>query len=76
MSKKDFIALADALRGMEPILPAGASEIGKARWEKWREMVDKLADFCQSQNSQFKRDRWLSYIAGECGPNGGKLAQS
>jgi len=73
MSKKDFIALADTLRGMEPILPAGASEIGKARWDKWREMVDKLADFCREQNPQFKRDRWLGYIAGTNGKNGGTV---
>jgi len=34
--------------------------------------LDRLARFCASQNPLFKRDRWLSYIAGEVGPNGGK----
>ena len=32
-----------------------------------------LADFCQSQNSNFNRERWLGYIAGTNGPNGGTL---
>jgi hypothetical protein len=42
-------------------------------------MRDALADFCAAQNSRFDRERWLgrcwndSYIAGECGPNGGKV---
>jgi hypothetical protein len=36
-------------------------------------MRDALADFCASQNSRFDRERWLGYIAGECGPNGGKV---
>jgi len=37
------------------------------------EQIGELADFCKSQNSQFDRERWLAYIAGECGPNGGTV---
>jgi hypothetical protein len=35
--------------------------------------IARLADFCQEQNPNFNRKRWLSYIAGECGPSGGKV---
>ena len=26
----------------------------------------------EAQNPNFDRERWLAYVAGECGPNGGK----
>ncbi len=64
MSKKDFIALADAIREHNQHLAPDDK-----RFEAGH--LDTLADFCKSQNSNFMRDRWLSYIAGECGPNGG-----
>ncbi len=62
MTKKDFIALADVIRNTNtiflsrPFTPTA---------------ISALADFFQSQNMNFNRSRWLSYIAGECGPNGG-----
>jgi hypothetical protein len=80
MSKQDFIALANVVRELWPNLAipanlstpqAHAEKNGQqAQWLKTREA---LADFCAQQNSNFKRDRWLSYIAGECGPNGGAV---
>lgn len=36
-------------------------------------VITCLADFCQSQNPRFMRDRWLGYIAGTCGKNGGSV---
>lgn len=66
MSKKDFIALADAIKENNRF-----DGPGTLRGMFSDEQLNVLADFCQSQNSNFKRDRWLSYIAGECGPNGG-----
>jgi hypothetical protein len=66
MSKKHFIALADAIREHNEI----ENQFGGAFDEKH---LDTLADFCQSVNGNFNRERWLSYISGECGPNGGKL---
>lgn len=36
-------------------------------------IAGELADFCKSQNGAFKRDRWIAYINGECGPNGGEV---
>jgi hypothetical protein len=69
MSKKDFIALADALR---PIIegPVMVHETGKPTRTIQDDLARAMADFCAGQNPQFKRDRWLSYLRGECGPSG------
>jgi hypothetical protein len=60
MSKKNFIVLADYLRDTEgycePFTP---------------KQIEHLANFCHSQNPNFKRERWIAFIAGKCGPNGG-----
>ncbi len=68
MSKKDFIALADAIREANS---HGHDTNGHYFFGPLQ--IALLCDFCQSQNSRFNRERWLSYIAGECGPNGGKV---
>lgn len=62
MTKKDFIALADLIREDRLLFPVD-------------ECITLLADFCQSRNPAFDRERWLAYIAGKCGPNGGKAKQ-
>ena len=67
MSKKDFIALADAIRESNERFESGA--VTAKRFTE--EHCCVLADFCQSQNRNFMRERWLDYIAGKCGPNGG-----
>lgn len=68
MSKKDFIALADAIRewndsesGTDGARPFTTAHLGV------------LARFCAKQSLAFKRDRWLDYIAGKCGKNGGAV---
>ena len=66
MSKKDFIALANVLRGTRP------SVQGFAR-SQWTRDKDALAEFCKRQNPRFKRERWLGYIEGTCGPSGGRV---
>jgi hypothetical protein len=63
MTKKHFIALADHIKGANqecdpPVFDGNA--------------IHCLARFLAQQNSKFKRERWLSYVAGECGPSGGK----
>lgn len=65
MSKKDFIELADTLRSFNKrhMIEEHFNE----------EHINALADFCKSQNSAFMRDRWMGYIHGECGSNGGKV---
>ena len=66
MSKKDFIALANAIREHNAKDGAGFCRFTVGQ-------VQTLADFCENQNPLFKRDRWLDYIAGKCGPNGGSV---
>ena len=64
MTKKHFIALADVLRN--EVLPNLAPE-------SRADVLNELARFCKSQNPNFDRERWLGYIAGTCGPNGGAI---
>lgn len=66
MTKKHFIALADAIRAHNRGVPDTAEEFGEAH-------IEALADFCEAQNPRFQRGLWLAYVAGECGPNGGKV---
>lgn len=61
MSKKHFIALAEFIRGNRFSARFGEREL------------KVLADFCQSQNPRFNRERWLGYIAGLNGPSGGAV---
>ena len=63
MSKKDFIALADFLKA-RTITPNNGGTFTLYQ-------IEQLADFCQWQNSNFNRDRFLGYIAGTNGPSGG-----
>lgn len=64
MTKKDFIALADAIRSLITSDDGSSVEMDA--------VTEMLADFCQSTNPNFNRSRWMSYIAGDCGPSGGK----
>jgi len=70
MSKKHFIALADEIRDYNRY----ADEIGYPRFHQ--RQIDMLANFCYHQNCRFDRERWLDYIAGKCGPNGGKVKET
>jgi hypothetical protein len=66
MTKKHFIALADTLKAFyETNAGAEMDDMTKVV------LTGHLADFCESQSSRFNRSRWLDYIAGKCGPNGG-----
>lgn len=83
MTKKHFIELADCLKkpGMIPAAverAIGQPDISDDTVEAIKQRVlkaiaDELADFCNAQNPNFNRQRWLEYIAGECGPNGGNI---
>ncbi len=61
MTKKHFIALADKIRAHNATTRAAFTQ----------DQLDTLAGFCMDQNPAFNYDRWLDYIAGKCGPNGG-----
>jgi hypothetical protein len=64
MTKKNFIALADFLKA-RTITPNNGGTFTPYQ-------IEQLADFCQWQNSNFNRERFIAYINGECGPSGGK----
>lgn len=64
MTKKHFIALATMIKDFnehEQTEPFTAEQLGL------------IADFFRNYNPSFNRQRWLDYIDGKCGPNGGKV---
>jgi hypothetical protein len=68
MTKKGFIALADAIKAHNAV---DTKTVGGHICRFTSEEINTLADFCKSQNPAFNRQRWLDYIAGKCGKNGG-----
>jgi len=66
MSKRDFIKLADLIRDFGVVEQESPLPLTQTQ-------VAMLADFCASQNPRFDRARWLGYIAGTCGPSGGRV---
>jgi len=68
MTKKYFISLANAIRGHN-------RSVGNTLQLFNPSHLDALADFCASQNPAFNRERWMRYVNGECGPNGGCIKQ-
>ena len=67
MTKKHFIALADTIKDFQSCAVKGQATPFK------QVHIDLLAGFCESQNPRFNRDRWLGYITGTNGKNGGKV---
>jgi len=69
MSKKHFIALAKAIIEHDRVYMArGQSEL---RFQE--EHLETLAAFCSSVNPRFLTGRWLGFIEGVNGPNGGSI---
>ena len=66
MTKKHFIALADAIKAHNA---EGATPFLNSQ-------LDALAAFCSAQNPRFNRARWIGYIAGLNGKNGGKVKKT
>jgi hypothetical protein len=71
VSKKHFVALADVIREHNIAIendnrsnPCDAFQAAH---------INVLADWCQDTNPRFNRARWLAYIAGTCGKNGGAI---
>lgn len=70
MTKKDFIALADEMRqALRGSIPAEEYRVDIQR----QRVIEALMSFCKRQNPAFMEDRWMDYLKGECGPNGGKV---
>ena len=63
MTKKHMIALADTICTANKVKPRTFSN----------RAIEELADFCYQQNPRFLRGRWMDYIAGKCGKNGGEI---
>jgi hypothetical protein len=81
MSKQDFIALADSIREFNRTAFWGTDKNGvqgTGNAPLQGDALKMLADFCQRQSGPggFKRQRWMDYIAGECGPNGGPRGEA
>jgi hypothetical protein len=68
MTKRDFIALADALREQKP-----AEHWDPNKLVQWELDIKAVADVLARSNPRFLRERWMDYVNGLCGPNGGKL---
>lgn len=75
MTKKHFIELARGLIALRENALADVTtpQMRSGRLTQWLNTRNALADFCKSQNPRFDRERWLDYIAGKCGPSGGKV---
>lgn len=70
MSKKHFIALADMMREHNRLV----GDRGPNLFNHGH--IGALAGFCLAQNPQFNTDRWINYLNGKCGSNGGKVKQA
>jgi hypothetical protein len=66
MTKKDFIALADLIKMYN------RNVNNEEQFTTCQ--IQELASFCKQSNSAFKADRWMDYINGKCGPNGGAIS--
>ena len=67
MTKKNFIALADTIKAHNEYSLRDENTTAFTS-----EQIISLAAFCEEQNPKFNRERWLGYIAGSNGKNGGK----
>lgn len=64
MTKKHFIALADALRRSAPLFASAGREA------QWRNDVHVVSWFLLETYPRFDRSKWIAYINGECTANG------
>lgn len=73
MTKKHFISLADTVRRLRAAYYTQhpASELAHERNKIVAVITSELADWCKDHNREFNRQRWLDYVAGDCGPSGG-----
>ena len=62
MTRQQFIAaLADWIRRDNSLSREDPFNLEHASFTQTQ--IDSLASFCQSQNPQFNRQRWLNYVA-------------
>jgi hypothetical protein len=70
MTKKHFIAMADAIRHHNHKSEQSGGMYGEPFTMS---QIATLGQLCKSQNPNFNPERWRDYIAGKCGPNGGEI---
>ena len=75
MTKKDFIIIAEALREASQQANIRAGQTGVDMNAGVGFATRFLADALSLHNERFKKERWLAYVAGTQGPNGGKVRQ-
>jgi hypothetical protein len=76
MTKRDFVALADCVRELKPKFDPDCDRTAfGAASDLWDSIVKALAAFCGEQSYDFKRQLWLDYVNGVCGPNGGNCKE-
>lgn len=71
MTKKDFIALADAFRFASHQIDRTGLDRGAYEYT-----LSAVVRFCSATNPRFNEQRFRDYIAGRCGPNGGSVKPS
>ena len=73
MTKKHFIEVANLIAEHNRVAAKHASlGIADSLVPFDAGQLETLCDAFKRCNGQFSRERWLAYVAGECGPNGGK----
>ena len=70
MTKKHFIALADAIRAVKPQTPC---EGGLAMSVQFDDCVHAIAGACAQSSPRFNHERWIGYVYGRNGKNGGQI---
>lgn len=71
MTKKDFIAIGSVLEELHPSSLRLEEDEARGAERQWARTVERLADLFQTKNPRFMRERWLDFVHGRCGPNGG-----
>jgi hypothetical protein len=74
MTKKHFIALGDATKTLinSTLKDNDGNEVARC-FNEWQQkmIVDTFARALSGQNITFNKARWIGYVKGENGPNGG-----
>jgi len=59
MTRKDYVRLADALRGSTPVFSVGTPDgVARARVAQHRACIRSVADVLAGDNGRFDRDRF------------------
>jgi hypothetical protein len=76
MSKKHFIALADQMRDVLTTRNGECSIRNGRVMVPADDVIGALCAFMRGQNGAFNESRWRAYLAGECGPSGGRIKKA